>query len=353
MAILPIRAVLGLCAVLAAGGGASAQELEDGRTIDPPPSEGPIPIHLGIYVIQISNLDELQQTFDVEGYLTANWFDPRLAFDTVAFGAPRKVYHNEDATGRLGTSQWWPSIEFVSAAGGGTLSRDWLEISGDGTVDFTARFNATVTSQMNLRQFPFDRQRLRIPLESYFSDATVLRFVADSANTGHDETGSLLEWKINDVAIVVDEHDYSQQGEFLGSYSRFNFEIEIIRQWAYYGWKIFLPLLLIVASSWTVFYIRDLSINVSIAFTIMLTVVAFNFAIAGSLPRVPYLTFLDAVLTVCYLSVFLSLILIMVAQRLEARGREAAEEKLKRTCRWVFPGALAVSVAVLALVFFG
>jgi len=43
---------------------------------------------------------------------------------------------------------------------------------------------------------------------------------------------------------------------------------------------------------------------VQIAVTTVLTIIAFAFAISGSLPRVPYLTFIDKFFLTCYLKVF-------------------------------------------------
>lgn len=330
------------------------QGVAAGRPIEPPRhlAGTSVKVSLGVYLLQLSNLNELAQTFDVEGYLSAHWKDPRLAFDSTKFGAPKKAYQDARALDKMSVDIWWPSIEFVNAGGGGgALDRHWLEVSADGSVNYTARYNATVTSTMDLRKFPYDTQVLRIPLESYFYVYDDVQFVQDSGSTGYNPEHYLLEWSVQKVATKIDRHDYSMYGPFFGAYSRFMFELTLKRQSDFYLWKIFLPLLLIVASSWTVFWIRDLAVNVGISFTILLTVVAFNFSIAGTLPRVPYLTFMDAILSVSYISVFLSLIVIMVANRFEERSMEGKEEQLKRVSRWAFPLGLTVSVGVLALWF--
>ncbi len=308
----------------------------DGKPVSLPPHEGsgPVPVSLGVYLIQLSNLDQILQTFEIEGYLEASWDDPRLAFDAARFGAGVKVDHDDRALAKLGEQVWWPSLEFVNASGGGELYRHWLEVDSTGHVAYTARFHAVVTSAMDLRRFPFDTQLLQIPIESYFYDASQVTFRVNPASTGFDRTRSLPEWTYVDVSTRVAVNDYAQLGDFFGAYSRFTFLIEIRRQWGFYVWKIFLPLFLIVASSWTMFWIRDLGINVGIAFTIMLTVVAFNFSIADSLPKVPYLTFLDAVMVVSYISVFLALLVVMTAHYFEEKERERWEDRV-----WVFEKA--------------
>lgn len=169
--------------------------------------------------------------------------------------------------------------------------------------------------------------------------------------TGFDRSRTLPEWVFVPNPPVIDVHRYVQRGPFYPDFSRFTFQFTIRRQSAYYLWKIFLPLLLIVAASWTVFWIDDLGINIGTAFTMMLTVVAFNFAIADTLPRVPYLTFMDAVLLASYISVFLSIIVLMVAHRFRAAGNQSASDRTKRVSRYAFPGGLAVVVGALVTIF--
>lgn len=327
------------------------QQTTAGRPLPPPttPRGEPVDVAMGVYLIQVSNLDQINQTFEIEGYLEARWIDPRLAFDANEFGRDVKEYHEQRARDQLGETVWWPSIEIVNASAGGTLDRYWLRIEADGAVSLSMRFNATVTSAMDVRRFPFDQQQLRIPIESYYYGVDDVRFVVNDASTGFDRDRALPEWTITEVRTWVDEHDYVQYGEFYPAYSRFNFELGIHRQWPFYLWKIFVPLLLIVAGSWSVFYVDDLATNITTAFTIMLTVVAFNFSIADTLPKVPYLTFMDAVLLTSYVSVFLTLIQLLVTANMARRGRDDLAQALDVRSRWLFPPALAVVVALLAL----
>lgn len=325
--------------------------ITEGKPIPPPkpPDEaGPLPVSLGIYLIQLSNLDQVRQSFDIEGYLEARWTDPRLAFDAEAFGTPTKVYQNQRALGRLEEEMWWPSIEFVNAIGGGSLERHWLRVSAMGQVAYTARFGATVTSAMDLRRFPFDAQSLRIGIEPSFHPVSEVAFALNPDATGFDQTHSLPDWAVLEVRTSLETVDYAQAGEFYGEYSRFIFHVDIRRQWGFYLWKVFLPLLIILACSWSVFWIRDLETNLTIAFTVLLTVVAFNLAIADTLPKVPYLTFLDAVMVVSYVGVFLSLVVIMAVHLLERGGHEPAANRIQRRSRWSFPAGLTLVTALLS-----
>ena len=78
-------------------------------------------------------------------------------------------------------------------------------------------------------------------------------------------------------------------------YSSYAFEFTASRNVEHYLLKVILPLVLIVISSWAVFWIDPInaSSQVSIAMTSMLTLIAYRFAIDIQLPRLPYMTRLD------------------------------------------------------------
>lgn len=328
-----------------------------GRPLPPPPpppgSDGArVPVALGVYLLQVTEVDQIAQSVRVDGYLTARWWDPRLAFDASVWGDTLKEYRDDDAAALLGGDVWWPSMEFVNADGGARMDRHWLTVNARGEVGLSVRFAATVTSEMDLRRFPFDRQTLRIPVESYFHDIDEVVFVEDPTNTGYDAGHQLPEWRIEDATAAVDVHDYSkadQLGDFYGSYSRFTFALDVERESRFYLWKVLLPLSLIILASWASFWIRETAV-LSVAFGLLLTLVAFQFAISDSMPKVPYMTFMDMVLTLGYLSVGLSIPLLIAVRWREEADRGRRERRLLSVCRFAFPAGFVAALLVAAVV---
>ena len=112
------------------------------------------------------------------------------------------------------------------------------------------------------------------------------------------------------------------------------FSIHVKRHYGFYVWKVFLPLLLMVFLSWAVFWVDpfDLSNQVQIAVTTILTVIAFAFAISATMPRVPYITFIDAFFLTCYVFVFIAVVELMTVhtthRRQRARGQQAHPSRL-------------------------
>jgi len=75
------------------------------------------------------------------------------------------------------------------------------------------------------------------------------------------------------------------------------FQIAIERRSGFYVWKIFLPLLMLTMIPVVVFWIdvKEFYWLVKVPMTMLLSMVAFEFAIARDLPKIGYVTFLDTV----------------------------------------------------------
>ena len=118
--------------------------------------------------------------------------------------------------------------------------------------------------------------------------------------------------------------------------------------------------------SWAVFWIEadDLSNQIQVAVTTILTVIAFAFAISATMPRLPYLTYIDAFFLECYIYVFLAVVELMtvhVTHRSEARRdlglRDSQVLALadsgvvrgdERNNRDAFPGVMKIRISTAA-----
>ena len=105
-----------------------------------------------------------------------------------------------------------------------------------------------------------------------------------------------------------------------------------------------------VVLSWAVFWIEahDLSNQVQIAITTILTVIAFAFAISATMPRVPYLTYIDVFFLACYVFVFVSIVELMVVHLLHRREWSTdLGIRVQRVSRWVVPTAFVTTNLIL------
>jgi hypothetical protein len=81
--------------------------------------------------------------------------------------------------------------------------------------------------------------------------------------------------------------------------------------------------------------------------------IAFNFTIAGELPRLGYLTLLDVILISTFVITGLVIVFNVILKRLEAAGREALAQRVDRFTIWLYPVAYLVAFAVVFALFGG
>jgi hypothetical protein len=89
-----LLAILAICAVLMYSL-ACAQASEGARAVTPPSEDSPVKVAVGLYVVDISHISEVDNTFQTEFDIIAFWNDPRLAFDAAAEGSDRRIYIGE------------------------------------------------------------------------------------------------------------------------------------------------------------------------------------------------------------------------------------------------------------------
>ncbi len=119
----------------------------------------------------------------------------------------------------------------------------------------------------------------------------------------------------------------------------FSFSLKAERRVEYFIVKIILPLILIVAMSWIVFWIdpKESAIQISVAIRTMLTLIAYRFAVGAELPKVSYLTRLDFFILSATVLVFASLVEVIVTSTLAQREKLDLARHLDRWSRWLFP----------------
>lgn len=315
-------------------GAAGAHSEETGMGITPPPGETPVPVQVGIYLIDITNIDETRNTFDVELDVVVRWTDTRMAFDPEAAGTDRRVHVGPEAD-KFFDGIWTAQIVLANPVGQmGTGARK-VTVHADGRMEISAQINSTLRTNLDYRRFPFDSQVLPIILESFAWNNTVVELVPDPERTGFAPEFALAEWDVEELD--------SSAGDVLRvrdavPFSKINYEIRIQRQSGYYLWKIFLTVFIIVSLTWVVFWMSDerLGRRAGISSSGILTVIAYQFVTTSTLPRVSYLTVADLVMTVSIITIAATMVVSVFVDRIDFEN-QAAKLRVDRACRWVFP----------------
>lgn len=317
------------------------------RKFDPPKGDRPVSIDVGLQVLALSDIDFIASRFRFEGYADFEWCDPRQAYDANSAGRSSRVYFGEKVAP---DDLWFPDVSIANSVGATEVTERRIEIRSDGTVRISALFNATLAARFDLRKFPFDRQALTIALESFSFNRDAIQLNPVPKLVGYDDNIFLPEWKMIGVDSRTEE---KMQARDSIPYSRAWFSVNIERETGYYVLKLSIPLTLIVMLSWSVFWMNGESLGgrTRISATAFLTIVAYQFAISGDLPKVAYLTLMDKLMIASFVLIALSAIENIVSDLISARDSESAR-RLDFSSRWIFPllyVLLVASVAVLSV----
>ncbi len=325
----------------------------DGEPVFVTPPERPTEVQIGVFLVALTKVDppsEAFPTFRAEVFLDLRWRDPRVAFDPEEAGTDREVFLEHEAELQL-ERIWWPDVEFDNAQGTRHVEARELVILPDGTIEYSERFNGDFISHPDLRKFPFDAQHFDIRIESFAWDERFLKFVPYEPMIGFNaDHKSSLEWDVKRVSALVDS---TKEVRSETTFSVFTLRMDVERVSGYYVWKIVLPLLLIVVFTWSTFWMpgEPSSGRMQRAFLALLTVVAFNQVVSRNLPRISYVTFIDAMVFLAFAFVGLTMGTIMYGQVKEHAGQREAGIVLDRKARWAFPLAFALATTVLWFVY--
>jgi hypothetical protein len=323
------------------------------QSVPPPGDSNPVVVNVTVNINKIDNIDSLQQTYQMDGYLVLVWTDNRLTSEFDGDEPSLRMYENDLASEAMGAMLWWPTIEFINIVGERDVPNRRLEVHSDGRVIYNERFFATFTSEMDFRRFPFDTQDFYLQIESFSYDASDVEFVA--GEPALESTGAVVEgdaaesWLFGFPTATISLVDYPHLLEANGSvtYSRYEYTVSAARNPSYFVWQLLFPLLLIITTSFFVFWISDFSGQRSTLFRLMLTVVAFNFYVSELLPQLPYTTVIDATITSGYVTIFGIIALTLVAHVADTRGRVELAGQIIRASRRVVAPVYCVSLLLL------
>jgi hypothetical protein len=250
------------------------------------------------------------------------------------------------------TDVWIPPIEFANAIKFHRHSYV-LKVDAKGLVQYTEYFDADLSNDFWLSRFPFDRQVLDVVLSPFLSRKMTIIFASDDVGSGvsAEPYAGLAAWKIEGLEYVpalVPAYGIMRQ------IPQARFEITVSRRAGFYIWKVFLPMIVMTIIPWSVFWVdtKEFDWQMKIPIATMLALVAFEFAIARDLPRVPYVTFLDAVFLTCFIFVFICIVEIVTVHAMVRNNMRSVADKIHWHSRWVVPLAYVCTLLVLVPIFF-
>lgn len=317
--------------------------------VTPPNPNGAVIVDIGVFTEAVTDIDPVTSTFQMEGFVDLIWCDPRLNFDANELGWHEKFFLEENAAEEL-NAIWQPDITFPNQSGARETENLELIIFEDGTIEYKERFNVTLETHYDLRLFPFDTEILEVHIESLAWSTDFLVFHKNDNIDGVDDTFEIPEWD------TLDSHARIQEATEIRSsvpFSEFYMEIEVQRRAGFYLWRVLLPMIVIVALSWSVFWMEenDLGNRLMVSFTGILTVVAYQFIISDQLPRISYITWMDAVVTFSFLMMAATIVENILVFFLATSNRKDTADAIATISRITFPIVYFIGLVVIAYVF--
>lgn len=295
----------------------------------PDPDGTPTRVTVGIFVLDVIEIDDPSQEFTADIFWRLQWRDERLALAGREGGSQERVMPISEI--------WTPGLTALNRREVTALLPEVARVDAQGTVTYEQRVFGTFGARLDLREFPADTQTLEARVVSYHYSPQELGLEIDP-KSGMLPEPSIVGWRLEagepelEPLVVL-----GAVRDFAG----LTFRLRAERETAHYVLSVAIPLLLIAGMAWSVFWIppQFLPSQTSVSTASVFTLIAFRFSVKLSLPEISYLTLADQfVLAVTFL-VFGALATAIVTGRLAKTGREEQANTIDRWARWIYLAA--------------
>lgn len=307
-----------------------------------------VPVHVAVRVDQIVGIDQKSENFRAVFATLMRYKDPKLAYERAPDDLPFRMFTLDEFLKLVQEHEThWPEFVFSNQQGRLDVAAQLILLSPIGDVTFFER--ATMTFQapdFDFRSFPFDEQIFHIRITSVLP----LGFYHYEPIEGVSGMGEQLgeeEWVVEDFQTKVHEVETA-----VGTISsEFLFSFIAHRHLVYYVARLFIPMFIILMVSWATFQLKDYVKRIDVGITNLLLFIAFNFTVSSDLPRLGYVTAMDAFMTGAFIITGLVVLVNVAFRRMQTEGQEARVERLDRIAVWGYWPAyiLGMSVALLLL----
>jgi hypothetical protein len=286
---------------------------------------GPTLVKVLIHVLDVDDVQTADQSFHANVYVDLTWHDPRL------------THENANSVTMDLNEVWHPNIQFLNQQKVWSTIPDMVQVSPGGEVRYSMRVWGAFSQPLDLHDFPFDKQAFTIQLvEAVYSIDELILEQDQEIKSSMSKVLSLPDWEI--LGWNVESKPYRASSEYENA-SGFSLTFLAKRHTGHFIVKVILPLILIVAMSWVVFWIdpQEIGSQLNVSVTTMLTLIAYRFAVGRDLPHVSYLTSIDYFILGATFLVFFSLIEVVIISSLAKNNNLPMASAIDRWSRVLFP----------------
>ena len=305
-------------------------------------------VAIGANLQQITDVDQKAENYGAVYVLEMRWNDPGQAFSPDECRCQFKTFTGSGFNSLVSDENFrWPEFNIFNQQDNRWIQNQGIIVQSNGDMTYFERFTTTLQApDFNFRSFPFDTQEFYLRVDSLFPE----NFFQFDGSQEYSEMGEQLgeeEWQVDNWTTFVE----SVPGIGSSPSSRFSFGFTAHRHLNFYIMRIFLPTILIIVVSYFTFFLQDYSKRIDVNSGNLLVFVAFNFTISDDLPRLGYLTFLDAMLAGVFVITALVIAFNVFLRRLELTGKEDLARKIDSYTLWVYPVAYLIGGVILTIFF--
>ena len=342
---MALAVTLVCCKLMAAADPIAVDESAGSRTalsepflLAPLKEAGPVVVRARFELRDVNEINEGAETFEFAGVLMLMWHDPRRAFDPAIAGVDEKIFQGGYQFNEISTG-WYPQVVLINESGLYQKNGVVLRVQPDGTSTLIETLNAAAESEVNMRRFPFDGQRLEavFAVLGFDKDEVLLQVESEAASALASEV-RIPQWTVTGVRASVRDRPAFYAGR-RGVSSAFVVSVEVQREPFYAMRLVILPLMVIVLLSFSVFWMDRSSLGdrLSVSFIGILTEVAYLLVTSEQLPRISYFTLMHGFLNLSFLTMCATVVINLVVGALDKRGKVELGDRIDRRCRWGFP----------------
>lgn len=308
---------------------ANARDPEE-RFLSPPPGPTPIVVRAAFDLGDVNAINDEEETVEFVGVITLEWEDPRQAFDPTEAGVAEKLYHG-DFQFNEASPAWYPQVFLVNESGTYDSRGVLLRVKPDGRSTLVTPVNAVAEVDLDMRHYPFDAHALELCFGVVGFRADEVMFEALPAATPEDR---ISQWSLVEVATSTALRQSSA-----GPSPEFVVTLHVERESIFILRLVWLPLILIVGLSWSVFWMDRSSLGdrLNVSFVGILTAVAYQLVIGDVLPHISYLTMMHAFINLSFFTMCAGVVMNLIVAAHERDGRAEVGDRIDLRCRWLFP----------------
>ena len=218
------------------------------------------------------------------------------------------------------------------------------------------KMKCVMKENWDVKDFPFDRQHLKVHIENTLFDNRSLVFRPDVAGSRFDSKEAIDGWVISNFKVVQGENDYETSfgdttpGRESSVFSQFNIEMDIERD----AWGLFLKIFIGMYIAFLISMISftphpsELEPRFGLPVGGLFAAVGNKYIIDSLLPETSAFTLVDTLHTFTFLSIFATLLISAFALQLYDKGEsERALRVNRRLSRIVVSGYVVANIVAI------